>query len=204
MAFPTVALTFLVFIPTCILLGSPQDTQSTPALGHSMAKSTFRPDLEQELSAMSERAKEARASWSKSGQTNWDSIQSIDKANEKRLLEIIQEFGWPSTATTGRKGVVAAFGIVQHGSATLRKMCLPFIKVAYERGELLGENLALITDRILAVDEGKKQLYGTQFRQTENNGLEPCPIEDEANLDSRRKQLGMIPFSEYKARLLSH
>lgn len=204
MASPTVALTFLVFIPTCILLGSPQGTQSPPIRGQNIANSTFRPDLEQELSAMNERAKEARAGWSRSGQTNWDSIQSIDKANEKRLLEIIQESGWPSTTTAGRKGVIAAFGIVQHGSATLRKICLPFIKVAYERGELLGEHLALITDRILAVDEGKRQLYGTQFRQTENNGLEPCPIEDEANLDSRRKQLSMIPFSEYKARVLSH
>jgi hypothetical protein len=56
--------------------------------------------------------------------------------------------------------------------------------------------LALTEDRI-AMREGKKQIYGSQYTTdmiTGKNSL--YPIEDEADVDKRRKAMGMIPLAE--------
>jgi hypothetical protein len=47
------------------------------------------------------------------------------------------------------------------------------------------------------VAEKKKQRYGTQFRMTDGK-LEPSPIEDEANVDRRRKEVGLPSLAEYR------
>jgi hypothetical protein len=52
-----------------------------------------------------------------------------------------------------------------------------------------------LTDRVL-VGEGKKQLYGTQL-STKDGKLTPQPIEDETNVDVRRKEAGLQPLAEY-------
>jgi hypothetical protein len=44
--------------------------------------------------------------------------------------------------------------------------------------------------------EGKKQLYGTQFTIA-NGRLEPRPLEDAANVDKLRKEVGLPPLAEY-------
>jgi hypothetical protein len=46
------------------------------------------------------------------------------------------------------------------------------------------------------VAEGKPQRYGTQL-DTVDGKLQPFPVEDEANLDSRRKAVGLPPMAEY-------
>jgi hypothetical protein len=47
------------------------------------------------------------------------------------------------------------------------------------------------------VGENEKQVYGTQFREV-NGKMEPFPIEDEANVDERRKEVGLPPLAEYR------
>jgi hypothetical protein len=53
-----------------------------------------------------------------------------------------------------------------------------------------------MADRVL-VRDGKKQLYGTQHKFSEDGGLVPLPIEDAANVDKRRKAIGLEPLAEY-------
>jgi Family of unknown function (DUF6624) len=53
-----------------------------------------------------------------------------------------------------------------------------------------------MTDRLLILREKKKQLYGTQL-VSKDGKLAPEPIEDEANVDKRRKELGMPPLANY-------
>lgn len=53
-----------------------------------------------------------------------------------------------------------------------------------------------MTDRLLVMNDKKKQLYGTQLRPLDGK-LVPEPIEDEANVDKRRKELGMPPLADY-------
>ena len=61
--------------------------------------------------------------------------------------------------------------------------------------ELSQSNLAYLTDRVLLA-EGKKQLYGTQFTVVDGK-WKPRPLEDEANVDKRRAEVGLPPLAEY-------
>jgi hypothetical protein len=72
---------------------------------------------------------------------------------------------------------------------------LPLLEKAVKQGEASGKDLAYLTDRLLVADM-KKQLYGTQFTMKDGE-LVPSPIEDEANVDKRRKELGMETMAEY-------
>jgi hypothetical protein len=53
-----------------------------------------------------------------------------------------------------------------------------------------------MTDRLLVMKDKKKQLYGTQLTSKDGK-LVPQPIEDEANVDARRKELGMPPLADF-------
>jgi hypothetical protein len=50
--------------------------------------------------------------------------------------------------------------------------------------------------KVPKVGEGKKQVYGTQCK-LENGEAIPEPIEDEANVDKRRAEVGLQPLAEY-------
>ena len=54
----------------------------------------------------------------------------------------------------------------------------------------------LLTDWVRVADD-EKQVYGTQFRVV-GSKLEPYPIEDEANLDQRRKEVGLPPLAKFR------
>jgi hypothetical protein len=47
------------------------------------------------------------------------------------------------------------------------------------------------------VADKHKQVYGTQFHEV-GGKMEPYPIEDEANVDKRRKEVGLPPLAEYR------
>lgn len=61
--------------------------------------------------------------------------------------------------------------------------------------EVSRRNVAYLTDRVLLA-EGKKQVYGTQFI-LEKGKWKPRPLEDEANVDRRRAEVGLPPLAEY-------
>ena len=70
---------------------------------------------------------------------------------------------------------------------------------AVAQKEAQADHLAYLTDRVL-VAEGQPQRYGTQF-YTDKGELKPRPIEDEANVDARRKEVGLPPLAEYARQL---
>ena len=69
-------------------------------------------------------------------------------------------------------------------------------------GEVSKVDVAYLTDRVL-VNEGKKQLFGTQFLEV-NGKLVPQPIADEANLEKRRNDAGMISMEVYRRHMEGH
>src|SRR5262249_35173138 len=79
---------------------------------------------------------------------------------------------------------------------TFQKRCLGLLALAVKQKDASPKHLAYLTDRV-RVAEKAKQVYGTQFRQV-NGKLEPCPIEDEANVDKRRKEVGLPSMAEYR------
>jgi hypothetical protein len=130
-------------------------------------------------------------------------VQALDRRNTARLKEIVLAQGWPDTAQVGLDGALAAFVLVQHADQDLafQEEMLPHVDEAYRRGELPGECVALLTDRIL-IAKGERQIYGTQAGIVDGV-VQVRPVEDPDNLDVRRAQMGMIPIAEYEAILAS-
>ncbi len=130
-------------------------------------------------------------------------MRVIDTANTERVKAIVRQYGWPTPALVGRDGAEAAFLIVQHSDHGFQKEMLPLVEKAYRSGGLAGQSYALLLDRVL-VGEGKPQVYGTQAKRVEEwKGGEPAlaPIEDEANVDKRRAEVGLFPLAEYREML---
>ena len=117
--------------------------------------------------------------------------------------EIIKENGWPTISMVGTEGALAAFLLAQHADAdpTFQRDCLQRMQAAPE-GEVSKNDVAYLTDRVL-VNEGKKQLYGTQFHIVDGK-LAPRPIEDDQNLDKRRAEAGMITMDAYRKHMSAH
>jgi hypothetical protein len=123
-------------------------------------------------------------------------MQRIDTENTRRMAEIVDRYGWPTYALVGKDGANAAWLLVQHAdlSPEFQRKCLDLMTRAPRDQINLGD-LAYLTDRVLLA-EGKKQVYGTQFTLV-NGKCKPRPLEDEANVDQRRKEIGLPPLAEY-------
>lgn len=125
-------------------------------------------------------------------------MASVDSGNTAWLKQKILTQGFPTPEQVGPDGVNAAFLLVQHADADLefQERVLPMIEAAYRRGTVDGQNLGLLTDRVLKA-RGQKQRYGTQTTMKAGR-LVIDPIEDSANVDDRRAMLGLPPLKAYK------
>jgi hypothetical protein len=128
----------------------------------------------------------------------FDKMEEVDKDNLAWLKGVVERHGWPGKSLVGQDGAQGAFLIAQHAVGDLDFMakCLGLLKEAHKAGEAEGQWVALMTDRLLVLREKKKQLYGTQLVPKDGK-LVPSPIEYEANVDKRRKELGMLPLADY-------
>lgn len=126
--------------------------------------------------------------------------ERLDKRNIKRLVQIIDKYGWPGRSLVGSEASLTAFLIIQHADLEDQKKYFPMLKEAVRRGETNKDYAALLEDRIL-MREGKKQIYGSQLHSNQvTRQLELWPIEDEENVDARRASVGLEPLAEYVKR----
>lgn len=126
-------------------------------------------------------------------------IDSLAAANQARMRTIVAQHGWPRRDLVGMDGSEAAFILVQHAGHLFQRQMLPIVEGAYRSGDLSGQDLALLTDRVL-VGDGKPQRYGTQAVPIEkwvNRRPVLQPIEDSVNVDRRRAALGLQPLQDY-------
>ncbi len=123
-----------------------------------------------------------------------------DSARTDRLEAIVSEWGWPTPTRAGVSAAEAAFLVLQHtdDDAFQRRM-LPKLDTLAGVGELDGQDLAMLTDRVLK-RQGLPQRYGTQFDMTDS-GLVLYPIEDSAGVAARRDSVGLMPLPEYERML---
>lgn len=124
-------------------------------------------------------------------------LTTIDRENTDFMMKTIEKYGWPGKSLVGDEAAMAAWLLVQHADAQpeFQEICLDLLTKAVKNKDAEGQHLAYLTDRV-RIKQGKMQLFGTQFRGNGKNAV-PAPIEDEANVDVRRKQLGMSTMEEY-------
>jgi hypothetical protein len=127
----------------------------------------------------------------------WAIKNVVNEKNLKHLKAIVAKKGWPRSSVVGKKAAVAAFLIIQHADLETQKQYEPIIESAADKGDASWRDVAILIDR-LRVKENKPQLYGSQLRWNEEaKTYEPCPIEDEHNLDIRRKKVGLNSAADY-------
>lgn len=157
--------------------------------------------LRQELLRMVKEDQDARKRFLKARQGESAAVRKvveIDRKNTVRMKEIVKQHGWPGKSLVGKDGAHAAWLLVQHADRDreFQKRCLKLLTDAVKKDEAAGADLAYLTDRVRVGDK-KKQVYGTQFRKVDGK-WEPYPIEDEVNVDRRRKAVGLSSMAEYR------
>jgi hypothetical protein len=160
--------------------------------------------LRKELLALVEQDQKLRNDMIRSGVDHPDKailarLNAFDSHTTVRMRSIIKKFGWPGADLVGWDGTEAAFILVQHGTHSFQKELLPLMQKKFESGDLAGPNYALFLDRVL-VEDGKRQVYGSRamaFAQWNGEAV-LYPIEDEANVDKHRAEVGLSSLAEYR------
>jgi hypothetical protein len=124
-------------------------------------------------------------------------MQELDDRGLLRMKEVVAKYGWPGRSLVGTEAATAAYLIVSHAvrDVAFQRLALEAMK-KLPPCEVENTQLASLSDRVLNA-EGKKQLYGTMIFVKPDGTFAPNPIEDEANVDKRRAELGLQPLAEY-------
>lgn len=127
----------------------------------------------------------------------WRAKVLISERNQQELSALLEKKGWPRVGNVGREAAMAAYLVVQHSDASMQKKYLPEVKKICEMDELPWERYALLYDR-MCTNEKIPQRYGTHTTYNESTGkAELYPLEDPANTDQWRKEVGLEPLKDY-------
>lgn len=124
-------------------------------------------------------------------------VHEMDAKHGEWLKAAVKKHGWPGVSLVGKDGAEAAFALAQHGGQSdldFQKKCLELLAGAVKAKDASPVHLAHLTDRV-RVAAGEKQVYGTEVVEKDGT-LEAAPLEDEAKVDERRKEVGLPPLAD--------
>jgi hypothetical protein len=114
---------------------------------------------------------------------------------------ILQQYGYPGKSMVGGDRQDAIWLIIQHAPLAKQEQYFPLIDDAAQKRELNKSAWALLVDRI-RMYRGQPQIYGSQVERDEaTGGRKFHEIEDEANVNKRRAEVGLGPLEEYAERM---
>jgi hypothetical protein len=125
-------------------------------------------------------------------------MRKCHEENAELLQNYISQYGWPFPSKFGNELHETAWFIAIHAISKpkLLKQVLNILENALKKGEKVAPEYAKLFDRI-AIYEGRKQVYGTQFFPSKN-GFYARDLLDPDNVDQRRTSLGLSKFEEGK------
>lgn len=127
----------------------------------------------------------------------WDLIHAQDSINEKKVLHIIDNYGWLGKNKVGELANQTLWLVIQHAAIDIQEKYLPYLEVSVKNNESDGWYLAFLKDRIL-MRKGEKQYYGTQAKKDKKSGFTYIyPIANVSNVNERRKAIGLNSIEEY-------
>jgi hypothetical protein len=151
-------------------------------------------EVSEELIEMARVDQEERSHFGDSDAGPWN-----DEERTARLVEIVDEYGWPAPDVFGVEAASAAWLIAQHSDADpgFQQRALSLLsEIADYPGK--GEHVALLTDRVSA-NTGEPQVYGSQIGCY---GVQPIPdpdLGDPDRVDEFRAEAGLEPLADYLA-----
>src|SRR3954464_9180925 len=122
-------------------------------------------------------------------------------ARNDRLWEVLDDYEcWPGWKLVGTDGAEAAWLIAQWAieDVGLQRRSLEMLEIAVACNDADPVHLAYLADRV-RMNDGRDQLYGSQFVLGDHGQLEPWPVDDPAAGGGRPARLGLPPFSTHAA-----
>jgi hypothetical protein len=128
-------------------------------------------------------------------------LAETDARHALALQEILNRYGVPTYAMVGPQAADDFIIMIQHQPPRFRQQVLPKLKSLVDAGQADPGSYALVYD-LSQRDMGMKQLYGERLECQAGEAMHEAPIEDEAHVNQRRAELGLIRIELY-ARLVA-
>lgn len=130
-----------------------------------------------------------------------DSLVTImirnDRANLKKVTDILDTYGWVGADKVGGQANQTLFLVIQHADLKTQQKYLPMMREAVKNKNAQSSALALLEDRV-ALGEGRRQIYGSQIGQDEKTQKHyVLPLHDPDHVDQRRAEVGLGPLADY-------
>lgn len=117
--------------------------------------------------------------------------------NIKKIRNILDNYGWPTSTQIGEQGNWTICNVLQHSELKIREHYIPLMKQAVLDKKLEARFLVRAQDRI-ATDKGELQIYGGQMKYyKETKSFNVWPVYDPVNIDKRRAEIGLGPIKEF-------
>ncbi len=121
---------------------------------------------------------------------------NIDSANQVIVSSFLDKYGFPPVTQVGLKGIFGISSVLQHSPTTMQEKYYPVMVDAYKKGNIRGETLALLEDRI-NMHHHRKQYYGSQMARYQNH-YTLYPVVNVDSLTVYRKRMGFLwTISQY-------
>ncbi|MSR73094.1 hypothetical protein EXS61_00585 [Candidatus Parcubacteria bacterium] len=128
-----------------------------------------------------------------------DNLVQIQKDNFIFIKQFIKENGFPFINVSSEKAYRAAFLVIQHsGETAYLQETIDLFNNKTDK-EIIKSDLAYLIDRVRILNK-QLQLYGTQYR-IEHKNVTFFDLEDESNIEKRRKEMNMESFEDYKKKV---
>ncbi|MEZ5465573.1 MAG: DUF6624 domain-containing protein [Lysobacteraceae bacterium] len=144
--------------------------------------------------AVDQAARKALATAPKSKEA-LDSALQIDADNTAFMRAMLEKCGWPMKSVVGEDAAKAAWRLTQHADMDPEYQVLAArqLKSAVLREEAEPWDLAVLMDRNRRLND-LPQTYGMQYFSAVEGVIEFYSIVSPAQLDSRRKEIGLPSF----------
>ncbi|MEV7157070.1 DUF6624 domain-containing protein [Streptomyces misionensis] len=128
-------------------------------------------------------------------------FRHVDHANAGFLQLVLAGHGWPEHRLVGVDGCRAAWRIALHADQfDLHRAAVRLLHRAVAEDDAPAWQEAHLQDRTLIMG-AQAQEWGTQYRITPT-GVHRCPVQEPAELDTRRASVGLPPSATAMAALL--
>lgn len=131
----------------------------------------------------------------RTGFTEYDKM--IEVENQRLLLNIFEQCGFPHSKNIKKESVVHAFIILLHSDYKIQKKYYDEVVKAIEAGDLRKSDIAYLEDKMLRALQ-RPQKYGTQDSYNENGNLILAPYDDFEKVNERRIEVGLPVLDENK------
>ena len=155
--------------------------------------------LRQELLALAEQDQSFLGAPERDPNSDEDQRQLLEVMGRlrRRLVQILDTYGWPGKSLVGQDGAEAAWTLALHTmpDPDVLRRCLTLMRDAAAAGEAESWQVAFLVDRVSLV-ERNVQVYGTTICRQEDGSFGPPLLEDPGQVEERRRAVGLPPLDQ--------